>query len=260
MSGALRHAVSRGLAKARVSPASAQCRGFAERSEQLTHVYLLRSLPCSCFQMAKDVSRRPSANAVLLGPMATSIDARSSSTDGDPSVFHRLTVHNMLLLQPRSRRHQRALPGRTARACHLHQARCRSPLIQGVSTRCIRLRSAAPPAHGTWRGQHWEMAADSWLPDIVRPCSARPLITRLVLLSMQRSLSAASMPIVQVVGVLFPVLIGGGAAWYFFGREHRPRHSSADAGSGQVPSCVCLAVPYCLLDPCTPFLLRQRLL
>lgn len=81
------------------------------------------------------------------------------------------------------------------------------------------------------------------------PCSKMTLITQRVPLSMQRRLLPASMPNVQVTGVLFPILIGGGAAYYFFGREHRPRHSSADAGSGQVPSWnILLFATICLLE------------
>ena len=76
---------------------------------------------------------------------------------------------------------------------------------------------------------------------------------------MQHSLTTASLPTVQVTGVLFPILIGGGAAYYFFGREHRPRHSSADAGSGQVPSWnILLFATICLLDREAPFLLPSE--
>ena len=124
MSGALRHAVSRGLANARVSPASAQCRGFAERSEHLLHAYLLCSLRCTCVQMAKHVTRRASVHAVLPTLMVTLIDAASSNTRSQ-DAFHRLSVCIVSLLQLRSRRTQRALLGHMARARHLHQARCR---------------------------------------------------------------------------------------------------------------------------------------
>jgi hypothetical protein len=124
MSGALRHAVSRGLANARVSPASAQCRGFAERSEGLMHACRLLDCFCSCFQMAMHVIITPSVHAVLPTLMATLIDAASSNSPSH-DTFHRLSMCIVSLLQLRSRRTQRALLGHMARARHLHQARCR---------------------------------------------------------------------------------------------------------------------------------------
>ena len=117
-----------------------------------------------------------------------------------------------------------------------------------------------------WDFSSWQPAGTAlgrWLQtlgcqtvNLVNACSVMTLITHCVPLSMQQSLTTASMTTVQVTGVLFPILIGGGAAYYFFGREHRPRHSSADAGSGQVPSWnVLLFATICPLEFEAPFAL-----